>query len=541
MIKILRNIFIFSLLLNLSIGCQKDDDGLKNNSNEWSTEKIIGIDDIQGISIIGYNGSSTEIITPKYINGDLVIAINMKEKKNRDKITSIDMTNSTGISSIYSLKNFSVLNEVKFPSSIKKIHSEAFKNCISLIDIDLSKQNNLTMISDRVFLDCINLKTISFPKSIQILGWDIISNTEIEEVDLSMATELTNLSPAFSSAGKLKKIKLPITITKIEAGAFQYSGLKDIDFTYLNRLTVIEGGVFTNCSNLETIKLPSSVNQIGDQAFRGCSSLEIIDLSNLTSLNKISDGLFIICEKLKDIKFPNSILSMGSNIFGECKSLKKIDLSNLHSLKILDHTFINCQYLESIILPNSINSIGKQEFYNCKSLLEIDLSGLINLKEIFNIVFMNCEKIVKIKLPVSIIKIDNEFNLSEKGAFRNCYSLKNINLKDLINIRYIPDNAFMDCKSLESIDIPKSIIYIGCDVFKNCTMLSTVRIDAESDNYIRINEDYNGPFRNTSFYTGEQNTRIFYPKNLYKYPSCETVGDAFLLYWGCLKSDFIAW
>ena len=44
------------------------------------------------------------------------------------------------------------------------------------------------------------------------------------------------------------------------------------------------------------------------------------------------------------------------------------------------------------------------------------------------------------------------------------------------NITYIGDNAFRDCTSLKTVNLPDSLIEIGAQTFYNCTSLSSITI-----------------------------------------------------------------
>lgn len=82
-------------------------------------------------------------------------------------------------------------------------------------------------------------------------------------------------------------------------------------------------------------------------------------------------------------------------------------------------------------------------------------------------VFENCISLEEIKLPDSLLCIDN-------GAFLGCRSLESLNLPD--GLICIDDSTFMECTSLKEIVIPNSVTYLGCYAFFGCTSLKTVRL-----------------------------------------------------------------
>lgn len=78
-------------------------------------------------------------------------------------------------------------------------------------------------------------------------------------------------------------------------------------------------GSFFNCSLLEQIKIPSSVNEIGDCSFKSCTSLKQITIPS--SITKIGDNAFDECSSLMQIIIPSSVIDIGHNAFISCSKL----------------------------------------------------------------------------------------------------------------------------------------------------------------------------------------------------------------------------
>ena len=76
--------------------------------------------------------------------------------------------------------------------------------------------------------------------------------------------------------------------------------------------------------NLLSICLPSSVIEIDEGAFIGCTRLQIIDLPN--GLSKIGDYAFVKCDNLRSITLPESVLEVGEGAFSDCFNLTSVIL-----------------------------------------------------------------------------------------------------------------------------------------------------------------------------------------------------------------------
>ena len=86
----------------------------------------------------------------------------------------------------------------------------------------------------------------------------------------------------------------------------------------------IDAYAFNRCGgSLGIIKLPDSINTIGDGAFRGCSWLSEIKIPD--KVTKIGDEVFRGCANLHSITLPGKVTAFGSFAFGFCTRLTDIN------------------------------------------------------------------------------------------------------------------------------------------------------------------------------------------------------------------------
>ena len=97
--------------------------------------------------------------------------------------------------------------------------------------------------------------------------------------------------------------------------------------------------------NVTHIHFHSSVTEVHDEAFRGCS-------------------------KLKEVVFSDGITTIGDGSFKGCKRLKRVVL-NYGLKQIGDDAFANCISLDSITFPSTVTKIGDRAFEECSSLKQI--------------------------------------------------------------------------------------------------------------------------------------------------------------------------
>lgn len=159
-------------------------------------------------------------------------------------------------------------------------------------------------------------------------------------------------------------------------------GIKKL--TISEGIEYIEDGAFANCSNLQTLLLPSSLQRIGSR-----------NSENTTT------GAFENTA-IREVDFPNGLYMIGQKAFYSCSQLEYIWMPD-HLRTIGDWAFAHCSKLKEVKLPRTTKDLRDFVFYNCSSLYSIFLNeGLV---EIGSGVFGHCEKIDKIRIPSTVKKI----------------------------------------------------------------------------------------------------------------------------------------
>ena len=101
---------------------------------------------------------------------------------------------------------------------------------------------------------------------------------------------------AFFECLNLKHVELPDSLQIIKYGAFY--GCKGLTgtLTIPPSVTAIGNNAFANCSGLTELTIPPSVKAIPSSAFNRCSSLKHVTFPD--SLKNIEDGAFSGCQSL---------------------------------------------------------------------------------------------------------------------------------------------------------------------------------------------------------------------------------------------------
>ena len=218
-----------------------------------------------------------------------------------------------------------------------------------------------------------------------------------------------------------------------------------------------------------SITIKNSVKEIGDNAFKECSNLTHVEFEPGSILEKIGNGVFKETS-IATITIPKSVTDIKRDAFASCKKLQSVTFEPGSKLVTIEATVFSGSAIVSIELPPSLNKIGDRAFANCKSLKSITISASVNV--IGKNVFIGCENLKSVIFEPGSKVIITEDMFSES-------SIETIELPNSV-IR-IGNKAFFMCKSLKSITIPASVKEIGVNAFIGCENLKSVIFEPDSD------------------------------------------------------------
>lgn len=123
---------------------------------------------------------------------------------------------------------------------------------------------------------------------------------------------------------------------------------------------------FSECKDLEVVKLHKDFRYISEQAFDRCKKLKHVEVDKENETMKSFNG-FVGCESLESVEIPDSVQVIGWSAFSGCKSLKQIKLPD-GCWAISPFAFHDCVSLKEIKLPPAITLINATAFEGCFNL-----------------------------------------------------------------------------------------------------------------------------------------------------------------------------
>ena len=253
----------------------------------------------------------------------------------------------------------------------------------------------------------------------------------------------------------LEKIIFPDTLESIDQAVFHNcTSLKTVDLSN-TQIQTLPSDCFENCTSLEKVVLPKTVTTMRSEAFLGCSNIKEIDLST-TSISEMPGDVFEGCVKLEEIKLPTSLKAVNAYTFRGCELIKELDFSDTQLEQIPNYCFEDLKNLETILFPKTLKTLGFRAFYNCESIEELDFSNT-QITEIPDYYFERHTNLKKVSLPKTLTTIG-------ESAFGRCSALKEI-LLDHTNITRIPSGAFSQCTELKKVTFPSTLESVGNSAF----------------------------------------------------------------------------
>jgi len=234
-------------------------------------------------------------------------------------------------------------------------------------------------------------------------------------------------------------VRIPSSVQKIGDYAFDESpSIKTISFADDNKLTEIGNYAFHNTAITE-ITLPESLKAIGIEAFSGT--------------------------QLSAITIPGNVTSIGDSAFsGSSLSTLEFQPGNLQAIGI--SAFSNSAITE-VTIPASVETLGNSAFSGCASLATVTFAPGSRLTNIPDYLFSNGTAIDTISIPASVKTIGKE-------AFKGCSALKNVVFDNNSSLTSIGSAAFYGTTSLSSINLPDSLTSLGEEAFREASSLTSI-------------------------------------------------------------------
>ena len=361
------------------------------------------------------------------------------------------------------------LKSIILPSSLTTIGNSAFDECSQLATIEFAEHSSLTSIGESAFYNCTALKSVEFPKSLVFIGERAFSGTALNNITFNYSSVdkfLTSSVEGFPygcfgedwstnikeirvtnliNGQPMKNVLIPMGMETIKDYAF-WNDVNVESVTFPDGFKSIPAGAFRRTA-IKALKMPASLETIGDRAFEGCDMLEEITFNE--GLKTIGERAFQRCTAIAGIVLPNSVTEAGISAFAQCEDLESVVLSTSLT-KIPRGMFAACYHLAECVIPESVTEIGSHAFGHNFNLREIDLGS--NVKSVGAYAFSIADGGGDYEQNVDSWEILNKYASLRQNKFK-------VKLSE--GLASIGERAFEGREGLDAVRLPSTLASVG--------------------------------------------------------------------------------
>lgn len=343
------------------------------------------------------------------------------------------------------------LTEIKLPSSLRTVGSSAFYMA-PLTELELPE--GITDIEPLAFAYTA-LTALRLPSNLRTVGAMAFYCAPLTE--LKLPERLADIGDNAFAGASFAEIYIPANVTSLGVGALQSNALLRYTVSPDNPVYSADAdGLLLDKAGKTLVAfplgreghyaVPEGIERIGESAFYE-SRLTAVTLPS--SLTEIGENAFAYCMSLADIRFGGNVTQCSWSSFDRTpweESQAKLSAENGDGI-----------YVDKVLL----------HFYHANEVFTVR-EGTVRIAALASI-HSDSEAMKTLVLPDSLRYIDD-------AAFCLCPNLENVLLPE--GLLTIGHAAFADITALVEIRIPESVTSVSTEAFRGCPALTRVVFDS---------------------------------------------------------------
>ena len=360
----------------------------------------------------------------------------------------------------------SKLTGITIPNSVTSIGSQAFYNCSGLISVTIP--NSVTSIGNSAFYGCEALTKVNY------LG------TVDKWVEFDFKNSYSN--PTYYAKDLYINDKL----------------LTDIKITTADS---IKQYAFRNCASIKSVEIGNNVTYVSHYAFSGCSAITSFTFGD--NVEYIPEYVCYSMSNLKEVVIGKNVTSIGNSAFSGCTGITSV-VWNAKNIGIFNFSYYDNPFndsrsnITSFTFGDDVEHITGYLCYSMNNLKEVTIGK--NVTSIDDSAFGDYSGLIKVNY---LGTVDKWVKIEQNGALN--YYAKDLYINDelLTDVKIttadsIKQYAFFNFQSIKSVEIGKSVTFIGPRAFDGCSGLTKVNYLGTVDEWVEI--DFNGYDSNPTYY-----------------------------------------
>ena len=334
-------------------------------------------------------------------------------------------------------------------------------------------------MTDRLEMDVTAIKNLKLTGEISAADYEFMRDKmtslmrlNLREVESKIDGVYQIPQNAFYGKKTLIKCMLPEKLERIQDYSFMNTSLTGT-VQLPEGLKFVTGFHGTKITN---IQFPSTLEEIGSNAFYGCGSL-MSEMKFPASLKKIGADAFRYSAIKGSLILPESLKIIEGGAFEYCSGLTG-SLTIPNGVKVISNsTFKDCGFTGNLTLPMGLEEIGDWAFCFTKFKGELNIPSTVI--SIGRAAFQDAEFNGTLILPKEILSLG-------VSVFKNCWRLSGV-VEIPENIASVPGELFSECSSIEGLVLHKDVEAIESNAFKDCFGITSIVCKAKNPPTINTN------------------------------------------------------
>ncbi len=244
----------------------------------------------------------------------------------------------------------------EYAKKIEEIQSEIYFNETGQCYTEnVTIPANVIRLNNNAFSNCVNMKRITIPNTVQTIGQAIILGcSKVEFVSIDTSTIPYQFA---DGCRNLKSVELKENIQSINSYAFR-NCVNLSNLVLPQNLTSIGASAFQSCRSLNgTLKIPKHIKTIYQGAFQGCTNIDKIEFENESELESLYAFVFS-GTVISEIKIPHGTKNVYTQAFSGVSKLETIYIPNTIITPFTSSTAYNVKTIKNIYLENDFDCDG---------------------------------------------------------------------------------------------------------------------------------------------------------------------------------------